>query len=576
MDGTAARRPPQHDPLDEGQRIEWSTAILVFLQIAVAVPLTLLLFTSSGQIPPFILPIVIFLLLRIPADTTRAFFGPRPATLALEGTLKALSWGFLPFGLKMAFAAGGSWFGPPWLTGTALALLALSLWGHHARAETHAPRVAKVEGITGAVVAPFALALASTVLTTTPPWTIVVPALVLIVTGTLAVRGIVRLAGRSERHAPASGWTGWYQAHFFRLTILIAAVVVYLFIRDMLAGWIPFLFVFEYSFAVFVAAGFLWSLRAYARKQVTDQIPIGPHRRHKQAIERQGEQRFDLLESAFGRFLETGESDDLAAATRELESEGIPAGAALHPVLGHRSPSGVLLVHPGWLYAARLVAVALLAGGFVAALPAMLQGRLGLLAFGVGIYTAQWNRYGGHWAAKSGLGLAGLFLLMVWLVRSGFVVGPVLIGLTVAFGLVFVHPLRARKGRPIPRFLYQGTDPRDAILPLIERYDRSVRIRALWLTGIGVLVFIFVSELSRLLPEAEIIFFLYVIMAFASVVHPLLTTIGLRVGRLEAERRHERSRKRREMALQGALTRLEEAMRTGPVRIGASARRRDR
>lgn len=573
--------------LDPRERISGGLAAALIGQILVASALTVVVLMMPDT-RRALGPLLLFLYARIVGDSAKAFSGRTMLGMAIDGHAKALGWALLVGG-TISTVMQAPPLTPPWALGVTLALAGVSLWGHHVQAERVSEPLAKEEGVLGAVLSAVGAPLAVTLLPLPSPWSLLIPILAFVFVAALSTRGIIRLLGRrgGQDRPPRAGWSAWYQEHFFRLTFLIAATIGYLFVRSSLVGEVPMLFVFEYGAAVLAVATVMWTLRNHLSKRLHEDPLQSAHGRHEQRLERQGETSFDRVEHAFGQFLDDGEPEAVQALVEELGAAGVDARTPLAPLTQYKRHDRLMLVHPGWLYAARLMTVLLVAlsmrlfvsetvsDGFAAGIAFMAM-------IAIGLYLSQWNRYGGHWAAKTGLAYAGLALLMVTdaTIRAGNSgPGPLggLMGTTigalialVVVTLPLLHPWRASKGKPVPRYGYRGTQPLAAIDRLRLEAEAGLVRRALWIAGIGIVVFFVAGELSRLAPTLGILFPLYLLLGIMILLQPVSVSIGLRLGAAQVQRRHERERAERLLLYTRAAAALDQSFSRQPKRFGPS------
>lgn len=567
-------------------RVPWTTIALTLVEglLFFGLLIPALLF---GPPPGFVPPLLVFLGLRLVGDGARWVGRDRPVALGIEGHAKAASWGLLTLLVLVATTGGPPQGGGPpdgWIVAAALTLVGLSLYGHHRKALDASTRLGTEEAVLGATLAAVALPFAlAPMIPAGAARTLTVGGLLafgLAVAATLFVR--LRRTAAHDGHVTKDGWSAFYHEHFFRHTLILVAVVAWFVLRDSLRGVLPLFVLFEYGAGITLLGTLFWSLRAFVRQRIVAHPLASPHTRHEQSVERLGEAGFDDLDAALGAYLDRGDTRPVAALAGFLEDRGIAAKRALEPITSDTHTETLLLVHPAWLYGARigiLVGIALALWRFTdgvvvaaGAEAAAWQDFLGLLVLGAGVWASQWNGFGGPWWARSATGLMGALFVALADLRLAVTVGgasflvhefgatAAVASYAVLFGVPAIHTLRGRRAAVHARYAGDTDEPLATIARIRADTERNLVRRIVWLSVIGVLVFVGVAELERVAPGAAFLFEVYLATAAAVVLHPVLLVAGLRMGRAQVARREARERRRRLERHRTAMGRLDDAI----------------
>ncbi len=558
--------------------IPWPATLRILVMIGVAAWLATMASLDPGAFP-WAVPLLVYLGLRVSADLASALPSENPNAAAVTAALSALSWSYIPLGLHWFARAGPRPDAPVWLIGLMLLIGGLALAAHHEPIRHRHPRTARLLGLLGLLVAAPGLAMATTVLPLASPWDRVLPVSIGIAALVLGV--LMRPRATPEDDPAQTDWRSWLRQHRFRFTLIGLLVIAYLLVRTSLVGTVFFLPLWEFAAAIALTGFLLWSLRSHLRPRLLEDPITSPYERHTTSVQRQSEDELDDWEEAFGDFLDHGDHNRLNQLVVRLEREDhVPARRAFLSILTHRTPHGMLLVHPVWPYLAQILTLLLLAYGLLhygGLLEEVIPGAstvLPLTALAVGLWAMQFNRHGGPWWVKTLIAYASLAFLPLIEVQMAHstIPGPLTLlatplGLLVALGLLglpLVHAWLARRPQS-PRFAYRGNDPRAATKELTRTTERALLVRTAGAAAGGILVFLVIAELARHVPHLAVLFPVYLLTALLILIHPLVIAVGLRFGARRVTRLNDRETALRRHHVEGALKKLKSGYQGTPM-----------
>jgi hypothetical protein len=557
------------------------------ITLGLAALATLLL--GLGQQWP--LPILVYLGLRFLSDLSAAISHSRENGRRTTAVLAAMSWTYLPLGVDWMIRHSFLTDAATWVIGAGILLGGLTLLAHQERLHHQEHRTSRLLGSLGTIAASVGAGLVALGLSPTAlGW----PAAAIAALATLTVLYLIRPRTGQDDQTD----TSWLKTHRLRGLLVLLPVPAYLLARGHLAG-LPLIFplwTWEFTAAALYVAFILWSLRNQLRPYLLDDPLQSGHTRHEPSIKRNSERGFDDWETALTQFVTRGEKHALGRLVEQMETEErVPARTAFSAVLGLRTRSWVLLLHPAWSYAAQgitllLVAWVLLDHGdrlnTLLDAPILTQGgeMLALLFLSVGLFAMQFNRHGGPWVIRSLCGFAGVALFLLAgrplleteLTMMG-LENPTALILILATLLALVPLLHAVPSRrPTPRYAYNGGEPEQALDETLRHTTRMLLSRLVFLGGTAALALALAIGLSRLHPAFELIFGVYLLFAIPLLVIPIISFLGLRLGRRRLEKTTRMQTTQRRHHLEEALLRLEQAYKEKQEhdRIGASSRPR--
>ncbi|MBW3584140.1 MAG: hypothetical protein KY455_13705 [Euryarchaeota archaeon] len=517
------------------------------------------------------------LLLRLVGDIPGVAAPRNPFAVGIEGAMRAVSWSVGGVGLIALLANDDPWALAPWMVGAGLALGGLNLYGHHKRAMELSRRLGIGEGTAGAFAAAVGLPLALSGALDGPAG-VLLPGLVLVVGVAVALTTSKRLlhSEKKTKKTDVIGWNAWFQEHFFRHMLILAAVVAYFFLRDPLRGFIGSFFVpVEYAIGVTLLSLVFLSLRSYLRKRLSEHPLASPHRRHEEVIERQGDPSYDHLDRSVAAFLDRGDTTPMQALSDDLEDRGVPASRHLEPILSYKAPDHITLVHPAWLYGARVAVLFLIALALALFLgdlggdetPAALESAASaffLLVFGLGLYLSQANSFGGPWWGRMMIGYAGYLFLFLADDRLGTLTGRASLVSTlpgptggivlIVLALLPLGHLLSRDRTKKPHYAVRQRDPVATIEQLRHETERALVKRFLWLSVMGLIFFVVVGQIASATgADTGFIVNTYLVLALAFLVHPVLLVAGLRLGKEHVARQDRAERTRRKQRYTAAI-----------------------